>query len=211
MIWTVVNSKGGTGKTSLALALAGELATQDQWAEVILIDADPQGSVATWNSLVDDPAPFTVWAVSDDTITAKVRQRMKRPDADHTAIIIDAAPRGDDLAAQCILLADLVIIPVPASGLDTWATALTKEQLTWAEGERGQPIPALMVKSRVRAGLNINSAVPWPALPIAETMIHERVAHAEASSQALTIQEWAGISPARREVRNLTMECLNHG
>ena len=81
----------------------------------------------------------------------------------------------------------------------------------WAGGERGEPIPALMVKSRVRAGLNINSAVPWPDLPIAETMIHERVAHAEAASQALTIQEWAGISPARREVRNLTMECLNHG
>jgi chromosome partitioning protein len=41
-IVAVVNQKGGSGKTTLAMQLAGTLAKRDE--RVLVVDADPQGT-----------------------------------------------------------------------------------------------------------------------------------------------------------------------
>ena len=46
MIVALLNHKGGVGKTTLALHLAGEWARKG--CTVTLIDADPQGSALDW-------------------------------------------------------------------------------------------------------------------------------------------------------------------
>src|SRR3546814_20517655 len=47
MIVALLNQKGGVGKTTLALHLAGQWTRQGR--RVLLIDADPQGSALDWS------------------------------------------------------------------------------------------------------------------------------------------------------------------
>lgn len=209
MIWTVCNSKGGTGKTTTAIGLASALAQRLDHEEIVLFDADPQGTAQTWYSLRDTPAPFTVIHCPDASLEAQVAITMTANE--HTAIIIDAPPRGDDLSALCIKLADLVITPAQASSLDAWSTDLTIRQRLWAEEETGRDIPHLLVHTRARHGLSINRAAVWPDLPLAETILHERVAHVEALSQALTVHEYQPHGLAALELNNLATECATYG
>lgn len=51
------NAKGGVGRTTLALQLAGYFANAGQ--RVLLIDRDPQGSALAWAALAEE-TPFTV-------------------------------------------------------------------------------------------------------------------------------------------------------
>jgi chromosome partitioning protein len=46
MIISVINQKGGVGKTTLCTNLAGALAAEGR--RVLVIDADPQGSALDW-------------------------------------------------------------------------------------------------------------------------------------------------------------------
>ncbi|MFL1887601.1 AAA family ATPase, partial [Klebsiella pneumoniae] len=46
MIISVLNQKGGVGKTTLSVNIAARLAADG--ARVLLLDADPQGSALDW-------------------------------------------------------------------------------------------------------------------------------------------------------------------
>lgn len=61
MIYAVVNTKGGVGKTTTAVHLAGMLAHS---GSTLLIDGDPQASAASWAAWRREagrsPSPTTI-------------------------------------------------------------------------------------------------------------------------------------------------------
>ena len=119
MIVALLNQKGGVGKTTLALHLAGQWASQGR--RVILIDADPQSSALDWSeqrAKEGFPRLFGVVGLARDTLHREAPELAR--DADH--VVIDGPPRVASLMRSALLAADLVLIPAQPSPFDGWAS-----------------------------------------------------------------------------------------
>ncbi|MFT8762578.1 MAG: ParA family partition ATPase [Gluconobacter potus] len=120
MIVALLNQKGGVGKTTLALHLAGQWAREGR--RVTVIDADPQGSALDWSAQRARerlPRLFGVIGLARDTLHHEAPALAQG--VDH--VVIDGPPRVAALLRSALLAADLVLIPAQPSPFDGWASA----------------------------------------------------------------------------------------
>ena len=206
MIVAFLNHKGGVGKTTLALHVAGAWAAQGK--RIVVVDTDSQGSALDWSEQRAKEGLtrlFDVIELARDTLHVETPEIAR--DVHH--VVIDGSSHSAALMRSAMLAADLALVPAQPSPFDGWAAAETLRLLHEARRFRPQLI-ARFVLNRCAARTLIASEIAEalakhdPAALAAR--VGQRVTLADAARTGRLVSEMPRREPAAREVAALAAE-----
>ena len=118
----VINSKGGSGKTTITTNLASYFASRQ--VPTTILDYDAQGSSLNWLSLRDRSGTRLYGANAAPQRGARIRSIEMHVPANTRQLLIDAPAGASGLLLQEMLSrANCIVIPVAPSAFDIYATA----------------------------------------------------------------------------------------
>lgn len=214
MIITVGNTKGGVGKTLLAvqIAIARARAGRDVW----LIDGDRQGTAAAAIAARAESgrAPGVACAQYADGPALRGQVLQQRGKWDE--IVIDAGGRDSTALRAALVLSDVLLVPFSPRSYDVWAlddmAALVDEAMSVRDGLRcyavlNQADPGERSTDNADAAEAVAEFSQFAYLP---TPIRRRKAFANAGGAGLAVAE---VSPrdtkAIDEIDNLIESLFN--
>ena len=183
-IIAVINQKGGTGKTTLALNLAAGLARR---GSTHLVDADPQHSLSQWVGMVSAGAglPPVAQPGSDPFATIV---RLART---HRYVVVDCPPAVQgDVVASVLRSVQVALIPVLPSPIDLWASVDMAAAV--AEARRLNPgLRACLVlnqlESRNALSRAMREAVAEFDMPVLQAGMQRRAAYRSAAVEGVSV------------------------
>jgi chromosome partitioning protein len=106
--------KGGVGKTTTSIYLAALAAAARK--DVLVVDADPQGSAADWIETAGDPALEAVTLVEAPTERLLAKALQAAPD--DQVVVVDSPPGNERIIGHALEQADVVVIPTRVGGVE---------------------------------------------------------------------------------------------
>lgn len=210
MIISLLNQKGGVGKTTLSINIAGKLSLDCK--RVLLIDADPQGSALDWSAAREEDKLFTVIGLPRPTIHKEIKTFV----TDFDYIIIDCPPRVTDLARSAILASDFVLIPVQPSPYDIWAAQEIVKLVSEASVYKEKLKSAFVINRKIAntaIGRDVGEALAQYDISVLKSEISQRVIYAETAAVGSTVFEIDPKGVASKEITLLVDEVVevSHG
>jgi chromosome partitioning protein len=119
MIVTVGNTKGGVGKTMIAVNLA--ILRANLGRDVLLVDGDEQGSASLFSQLRADRRGSVVGYTAVGLYGAAVRTQVRQLASKYADTIIDCGGRDTGSLRAALTVSDVVLVPVQPRSFDIWS------------------------------------------------------------------------------------------
>jgi chromosome partitioning protein len=188
MIYAVVHTKGGVGKTTTAVHLAAMFAIQ---APTLLIDGDPQASAASWAAWRRD-GEFLTSPVTTVLKGKAILDEGKKLAAGFKTTVVDAGGRDTAGLRSTLLLAQQAIVPMGASSFDAAAMTDLLEVIELARAFN-PPLTVRVLLTRVNPRTKdtgeMRAYVQEQNLALFDTAVAERVAYRRAIRFGATVHE----------------------
>lgn len=207
------SSKGGAGKSTLTLVLAQALDAMG--ASVTLIDADPNRPIMRWRGGSSLSKIQVVGDVTESNIIKLIREQSSIKQF----VLVDLEGTANRLVSRAITQADLVLIPLQASALDSneasRAVGLIQEE---EETLAGKVIPFRIIMTRTNPQITtkieagIYRALAQAGIPLMATRLHERQAYKAIFVQRVSLTELGqnvnGLEAAKDNAERLAEEVV---
>ncbi len=147
----VINSKGGSGKTTIASNLASLFAASH--LNTVLMDFDPQGSSLHWNSVRDQHGLAQIKVIDASQVKSGMTRTFQLSVPPTTDRVVIDAPAGmcQKMLSEMLAKADVIVVPVVPSPIDIHATSeFIYELKLMMNGCRRKPVAMGVVANRVR-------------------------------------------------------------
>ena len=189
------SQKGGAGKTTLA----GHVAVQAERSgagPVVLVDADPQGSLADWwNERSAERPAFA------QTTVVRLREDIERlRNLGFEFIIIDTPPAITSTISEVIKVSDLVIIPTRPGPHDLRSVGRTIDLIEALD----KPMVFVLNAASSRAKITNDAVIALSQHgTLAPSIIHQRSDFASSMIDGRTVMEGGRRSPSAGEIEML--------
>ena len=197
MIVTIGNTKGGVGKTTLALTLA--VARARAGREVLLIDGDRQASALTAIAARDQGGHLPPIACASYPDGRILRSQVQLQAAKYDDVLIDVGGRDSTALRAALTLCDVLLVPIVPRSLDVWALDDMVGLIEETAALRGA-FPALAVLNQAdpRGRDNDEAAdlvAGIEALSYLPTPVRRRKAVSSATGQGMSAAEYRPADP----------------
>lgn len=193
MIITVGNTKGGVGKTTLAvqIAISRALAGSEVW----LIDGDRQGTAAAAIAARAESGRLPGIACAQYSDGPSLRSQVQQQREKWKDIIIDAGGRDSTALRASLVLSDVLLVPFAPRSYDVWAledmAALIDEARSVRDGLRcyavmNQADPGAFSADNADAAAAVADV---PQFEYLATPIRRRKAFSNAGGAGLAVSE----------------------
>ena len=208
MIVALTGQKGGVGKSTLAICIAAELLERRH--KVLLVDADPQGTIRTWGEVAAEAGRAMPTIVS-------MGSTMHRPEQLPTVrqgyddVIIDCPPRHGDIQRSALMAADLALLPCGPSSADAWALAASIDLVNEARSLRTDLEARIVItrkQVRTALGRSAREELEKSGVELMKAELGYRVAYAESLGAGQGVTAYAPKDAAAQEIRSLVSELL---
>ena len=201
-IIAMLNQKGGSGKTTIATNLAYALKRDNH--NVLLVDADQQGSARDWIE-ADGGELLPVIGLDRETLPKDLQAVL----GGYDWIVIDGAPQIAKLSAAAVRAADIVLIPVQPSPYDIWACADLVDLISARqEATGGKPKAAFIISRSIKntkLSNEVAEALKEYGLPVFSASTTQRVAYPTTASRGGTVYD-EGSGEAAKEIDAIKAE-----
>jgi chromosome partitioning protein len=192
-VLAMASQKGGSGKTTLS----GHLAVQAQLAgagPVVLIDIDPQGSLADWWNEREAELP----AFAQTTVARLAADLEMLRQQGFRLAVIDTPPAITMAIQSVINVAELIVIPTRPSPHDLRAVGATVDLCERA----GKPLLFVVNAATPKAKITYEAAVALSQHgTVAPVTLHHRTDYAASMIDGRTVME---VDPTGRSAQEVT-------
>ena len=193
-VLALASQKGGSGKTTLS----GHLAVQAERAgagPVVLIDIDPQGSLADWWNEREDSAP----AFAETTVSRLAHDLETLRQQGFKLAVIDTPPAITMAIQSVISVAELIIVPTRPSPHDLRAVGATVDLCERA----GKPLIFVVNAGTPKAKITSEAAIALSQHgTVAPVVVHHRTDFAASMIDGRTVME---VNPTSRSAQEIEM------